>query len=326
MLEGAGYSILLPLSRGSFCPEIYLFAADSHTCTLGALGAFATGLGRSNIVSLWALGEVWLRVPESMRVMLTGKKQEWVVGKDVALEILRLIGTEGARYCSVEFCGEGVSNLRMSDRFSVCNMMAEAGAKNAIFAYDEITENYLSKIDLKRQYKKKESDSDAEYAKEIEIDLSNLSPLVAKPHLPSNVVRVEELGNTFIDQAFIGSCANGTIHDLRMGARILNGRRVHRDVRLIVSPGTQRIYREAIEEGIIKTMLESGAIIGPPTCGPCAGIHMGVIGKFERAISSSNRNFVGRMGDPESEVYISNPSVVAASAVAGRIIHPKEIL
>ncbi len=321
-----GIQHLVAAEEGLVLPGDLYVGADSHTCTLGALGAFAAGVGRSNIVSLWALGEVWLKVPESIRVILWGKKGDWIVGKDIALDLLNRIGLEGAIYCSIEFTGETLSQLSMSDRFSLCNLSVEAGAKNGIVPPDKITIEWLKKYKSKRVYKLYQSDPNACYRATYEIDISKLSPRVAKPNLPSNVVGVEELSDTPIDQAFIGSCTNGSIEDLRMAARVLAGKRINRNVRLIISPGTQKIYFEALNEGLLKIFLEANSIIGPPTCGPCAGLHMGVLGKFKRAISSTNRNFIGRMGDPESEVYLANPAVVAASAIAGKIIHPKEVI
>jgi len=320
-----GIQHLVAAQEGFVLPGDLFVAADSHTCTLGALGAFTAGLGRSNISSVWALGKVWLKVPESIKVVFFGERDPWVAGKDMAMDFISRIGLDGAIYCSIEYSGDAVAALPMSDRLTLCNMSVEAGAKNGIVPPDTVTLEWIRGKAV-RPYKMYQSDLDATYREVYEIDVARLTPRVAKPHSPSNVVGVEELADTPIDQAFIGSCTNSSIEDLRVVAKVLKGKTIDKNVRMIIIPGTQKIYSAALKEGLLHIFLEAEAIVGPATCGPCAGLHMGVLGKFERAISSTNRNFIGRMGDPESEVYLANPAVVAASAVAGKIIHPEEVI
>ncbi len=302
-----------------------IIGADSHTCTYGALGAFSTGVGSTDLGVVMATGEIWLRVPETIKVVFNGTLNKWICGKDLILYLLKKIGVEGAVYKSLEFSGSTVKELSMSDRFTMANMAVEAGAKNGIFEPDEKARDYLRQAGAKEGIYL-QSDTDAVYEKIIEIDVGEITePQIACPHSPDNVVAVSEVKGIKIDQAFIGSCTNGRIEDLRIAAQILKGRKVAKGVRLIVIPSTPRIYKKAIEEGIINTFLEAGAVIGPPCCGPCLGGHMGILAEGEIAISTTNRNFKGRMGHPESKVYLANPAVVAASSVAGEIISPEEL-
>jgi 3-isopropylmalate/(R)-2-methylmalate dehydratase large subunit len=311
---------LLP-EKGLVLPGDAVIGADSHTCTYGALGAFATGVGSTDAAAAMITGEAWFKVPESMKFVYRGKLRQWVGGKDLILLTIGDIGVDGARYRAMEFTGETIASLPMDDRLSMCNMAIEAGGKNGIVAPDDITLAYV-KGRAKRPYKIYASDADARYCCVKEYDVSQLEPQVALPHLPENVRPVSKVGDVRIDQAVIGSCTNGRISDLRQAAEIFRGRRVAKGVRCIIIPATPLIYRLAMEEGLFEVFLEAGCIISPPTCGPCLGGHMGVLAKGERAIATTNRNFVGRMGHPESEVYLSNPAVAAASAVAGKITHP----
>lgn len=315
--------ILLP-EQGLVVPGDLIIGADSHTCTYGALGAFSTGVGSTDLAFSFATGEIWLKVPENIKFIYKGKLNKWVMGKDLILYTIGKIGVDGALYKAMEFSGEVISKLAIEDRFTMCNMAIEAGAKNGIIEPDKITENYIKKIS-KRKYEFYKSDKDAKYADIIEYDCSKIEPQVAFPHLPSNAKGVSEVKNIKIDQAFIGSCTNGSITDMRISTKILNGKKVHKWTRLIVIPGTPTILKQMIEEGIYKIFLDSGAVIGPPTCGPCLGGHMGVLGPGEVCISTTNRNFLGRMGSTESKVYLANPAIVAASAIAGRISSPEEI-
>lgn len=315
--------ILLP-EQGLVVPGDLIIGADSHTCTYGALGAFSTGVGSTDLAFSFATGEIWLKVPENIKFIYKGKLNKWVMGKDLILYTIGKIGVDGALYKAMEFSGEVISKLAIEDRFTMCNMAIEAGAKNGIIEPDKITENYIKKIS-KRKYEFYKSDKDAKYADIIEYDCSKIEPQVAFPHLPSKSKGISEVKNIKIDQAFIGSCTNGSITDMRISAKILNGKKVHKWTRLIVIPGTPTILKQMIEEGIYKIFLDSGAVIGPPTCGPCLGGHMGVLGPGEVCISTTNRNFLGRMGSTESKVYLANPAIVAASAIAGRISSPEEI-
>jgi len=312
---------LLP-EEGLVLPGDLVVGADSHTCTYGALGAFATGVGSTDLAAAMLTGELWFKVPATIKFILYGKRQKWVGGKDFILHIIGQIGVDGALYQAMEFTGEAVRDLPMADRFTMANMAIEAGGKNGIFAPDEKTQNYV-KGRAKRPYRFYESDADATYVSVMEIDVSRLEPQVALPHLPSNVKRVGELDSITIDQAYIGSCTNGRIEDLRQAAEVLKGRKAHPYVRLIIVPATPRVYRAALKEGLIEIFLEAGAIVSPPTCGACLGGHMGILARGERAIATTNRNFIGRMGHPESEVYLANPAVAAASAVAGKIVSPE---
>ena len=292
--------------------------ADSHTCTYGALGAFSTGVGSTDMGCGMITGQAWFKVPSAIKIELTGKLSKWVSGKDVILHIIGMIGVDGALYRSMEFAGDGVASLSMDDRFSIANMAIEAGAKNGIFPVDDQTIAYM-KEHSQKEYKIFEADEDAEYDEVIKIDLSTLKPTVAFPHLPENTKTVDEAGEVTIDQVVIGSCTNGRISDLREAASVLKGRKVADGIRAIVIPATQSIYMQAIEEG------EAGAVVSTPTCGPCLGGHMGCLAKGERAVSTTNRNFVGRMGHVESEVYLASPAVAAASAVTGKISQPSDL-
>lgn len=314
---------LLP-EKGIVLPGDLVIGADSHTCTYGALGAFATGVGSSDIASCYITGEAWFKVPESMKFIIKGKKKPFVYGKDIILYIIGKIGVDGALYRAMEFTGEAIKDLSMDSRFSIANMAIEAGGKNGIIAPDEITINYV-KERAKRDFKIYQSDRDAKYVFEMEIDLKDVDPQVAFPHLPENTRSVYSAGNVTIDQVVIGSCTNGRMEDMRIAAKILKGRKVAPYVRLIIIPATQQIYRDCIKEGLTDIFLDAGAAVSTPTCGPCLGGHMGILAKGERAIATTNRNFVGRMGHPESEVYLSNTAVAAASAVLGRIGSPEEL-
>jgi len=300
-----------------------IIGADSHTCTYGALGAFSTGVGSTDMGAGMARGEAWFKVPEAIKFEITGEMGPWVSGKDVILHIIGMIGVDGALYKSMEFSGDGLKNLTMDDRFTIANMAIEAGAKNGIFAVDEKTVEYM-KEHSDRNYKIYEPDEDAEYSKVIRIDLSKIRPTVSFPHIPDNTRTIDEVGDIKIDQVVIGSCTNGRISDLRAAAKVLKGRKVNKNVRAIIFPATQKIYLDAIREGLIEIFIEAGAVVSTPTCGPCLGGHMGVLAAGERAVSTTNRNFVGRMGHPESEVYLASPAVAAASAITGRISSPEE--
>ncbi|MCX7991591.1 MAG: 3-isopropylmalate dehydratase large subunit [Proteobacteria bacterium] len=314
---------LLP-EKGIVLPGDLVIGADSHTCTYGALGAFATGVGSSDIAACYMTGEAWFKVPESMKFVIKGKKRPFVYGKDIILYIIGRIGVDGALYRAMEFTGEAIKDLSMDSRFSITNMAIEAGGKNGIIPADEVTISYV-KERATRDFKIYQSDKDAKYVFEMEIDLKDVEPQVAFPHLPENTRPVSMAGNVTIDQVVIGSCTNGRMEDMRVAAKILKGRKVAPYVRLIIIPATQQIYRDCIKEGLTEIFLDAGAAVSTPTCGPCLGGHMGILAKGERAIATTNRNFVGRMGHPESEVYLSNPAVAAASAVLGRIGSPEEL-
>ena len=314
---------LLP-EKGLIVAGETCIGADSHTCTYGALGAFSTGVGSTDMGAGMMTGKAWFKVPSAIKIILTGKPSKWVSGKDVILHIIGQIGVDGAPYKSMEFTGDGIKNLTMDDRFSIANMAIEAGAKNGIFPVDELTIEYM-KEHSKKEYTVYEADEDAVYDEVITVDLAALEPTVAFPHLPENTRVVREAGEVKIDQVVIGSCTNGRIGDLRTAAKVLEGRHVAPGVRVIVFPATQKIYLQAIEEGLIQTFIKAGAIVSTPTCGPCLGGHMGVLAAGERAVSTTNRNFVGRMGHVESEVYLASPAVAAASAVTGKISEPAEL-
>jgi 3-isopropylmalate/(R)-2-methylmalate dehydratase large subunit len=314
---------LLP-EKGLVVAGDVVIGADSHTCTYGALGAFSTGVGSTDMAAGMATGKAWFKVPSALRFVLTGKPAKWVSGKDVILHIIGKIGVDGALYKSMEFVGDGIRNLSMDDRFAMANMAIEAGAKNGIFPVDEFAIEYMKEHSIK-EYQVYEADSDAEYDETYEIDLSSLRPTVAFPHLPENTHTIDEVGEIKIDQVVIGSCTNGRIEDLRIAAKVLEGRRVAKGLRVIVFPATQSIYLQAMEEGLLATFIKAGAVVSTPTCGPCLGGHMGILAAGERAIATTNRNFVGRMGHVNSEVYLASPAVAAASAVTGRISGPKEL-
>ncbi len=314
---------LLP-DQGLVVPGDVVIGADSHTCTYGALGAFSTGVGSTDLAAAYALGEVWLKVPEAIKFVFYGELPKWVGGKDLILYAIGKIGVDGALYSTMEFTGETIRSLPMHGRFTMCNMAIEAGGKNGIIQPDEITMEYVNGRG-KRPSKIYESDADATYREVIEIDCSKLEPQVSFPHLPENAKPISQVGNVVIDQSVIGSCTNGRIEDLREAAGILRGRQVHNNVRLIVIPGTQEIYLQAVREGLAEVFVESGAAFSTPTCGPCLGGHMGVLAAGERAIATTNRNFVGRMGHVKSEVYLAGPAIAAASAVLGRIGSPEEL-
>lgn len=299
-----------------------VIGADSHTCTYGALGAFSTGIGSTDMAAGMATGQCWFKVPSALKFVLKGKPAKWVSGKDIILHIIGMIGVDGALYKSMEFVGDGLQYLSMDDRFTMANMAIEAGGKNGIFPVDEKTEEYL-KEHAQREWKKYEADEDAEYDAVYEIDLSTLRPTVSFPHLPDNTRTIDNTGDVAIDQVVIGSCTNGRISDLRIARDILKGKKVKKGIRCIVFPGTQKIYLQALEEGIIKDLVEAGAVVSTPTCGPCLGGHMGILAAGERAVSTTNRNFVGRMGHVESEVYLASPAVAAASAITGKITDPE---
>ena len=316
--------VLLP-EQGLVTAGDAVIGADSHTCTYGALGAFSTGVGSTDMACGMATGKAWFKVPPAISVNLTGTKRRFVSGKDIILHLIGKIGVDGARYCSLEFTGDGIASLSMSDRFCICNMAIEAGAKNGIFPVDAQTLEYLKAHGAKEPVVYA-PDKDAEYIREIEINLPDVTPTVAFPHLPENTRTFDEIGEIPIDQVVIGSCTNGRLEDLRAAAEILKGRKCAENVRVIVIPATQQIYLNAMEEGLLRIFIESGAVVSTPTCGPCLGGYMGILAKGERAVATTNRNFVGRMGHPESEVYLANPAVAAASAVTGRITSPEEVM
>ncbi len=314
---------LLP-EKGLVLPGDLVIGADSHTCTYGALGAFSTGIGSTDMAAAMASGEAWFKVPESIKFIYYGKLPRWVGGKDLILYTIGQIGVDGALYRSMEFTGEAVAELSMDGRFTMANMAIEAGGKNGIFAVDEKTLEYVKGRD-KRNFTVYQSDPDAKYVQTYEWDVSKLEPQVAFPHLPENTRPLSQCGHVSIDQAIIGSCTNGRIEDLREAAYVLKGKKVNPNVRLIIIPGTQAVWRQAMHEGLFDIFLDAGAAISTPTCGPCLGGHMGILAKGERAIATTNRNFVGRMGHPESEVYLAGPAVTAASAILGKIAGPEEV-
>lgn len=317
---------LLP-EQGLVGPGDCIIGADSHTCTYGALGAFSTGVGSTDMAAGMATGKTWFKVPSAIKFILTGKPQGWVTGKDVILHIIGMIGVDGARYKSMEFVGDGVKYLSMDSRLCIANMAIEAGAKNGIFPVDEVTEEYC-KGRFQREPVVYTADEDAEYDETYTIDLSALRPTVSFPHLPENTKTVDEIGETEvkIDQSVIGSCTNGRLEDLRAAAEILKDRKVAKDVRCIIFPGTQTIYLQAMKEGLLEIFIKAGAVVSTPTCGPCLGGHMGILAANEKAVSTTNRNFIGRMGHITSEIYLASPAVAAASAVTGYITDPSKVL
>ena len=315
---------LLP-EKGLVGPGDLVIGADSHTCTYGALGAFSTGVGSTDLAAAFITGCVWLKVPESIKFIYYGKLGKWVTGKDLILHTIGDIGVDGALYKAMEFSGEVISRLPMDDRFTMCNMAIEAGGKSGIIEPDEVTRKYISTEGRRAKGAFFKSDTNAKYCKVCEYDVSKIQPQVSAPHLPSNSGPVNKFKSVKIDQSVIGSCTNGRISDLRIAARILKGKKVASSVRLIVIPATQKIYLQAVEEGLAEIFLKSGAVFSTPSCGPCLGGHLGILAKGERSIATTNRNFRGRMGHPESEVYLSNPAVAAASAIKGRISHPDEV-
>lgn len=314
---------LLP-EKGLVVAGDVVIGADSHTCTYGALGAFSTGVGSTDMAAGMATGKAWFKVPSAIRFNLTGKPAKWISGKDIILHIIGLIGVDGALYKSMEFTGEGIQYLSMDDRFAMANMAIEAGGKNGIFPVDDKTKEYM-KEHSNKEFTVYEADEDAVYDEEYTIDLSTLRPTVAFPHLPENTRTIDEAGEVIIDQVVIGSCTNGRMEDLRIAAKVMKGKHVKKGVRCIVIPATQKIYLEAMEEGLLKIFIEAGAAVSTPTCGPCLGGHMGILAKGEKAVATTNRNFVGRMGHPESEVYLASPAVAAASAIAGKIESPENV-
>jgi 3-isopropylmalate/(R)-2-methylmalate dehydratase large subunit len=314
---------LLP-EEGLVRPGMVIIGADSHTCTYGAMGAFSTGMGSTDLAAAWVTGWTWLKVPESMKFVVTGTLPKWVGGKDIILNILGKIGVDGARYRAMEFAGEAISALDLDGRLSLCNMAVEGGAKNGIIEADSLVEEYLEgRTDT--HYEVHRSDDGAGYVEHLEIDVSRMEPQVARPHSPDNVTDVGDVGDVKVDQAFIGSCTNGRIADLREAAAVLKGRKVDPAVRLIVIPATQAVYSQAMREGLLETFVEAGGAVSTPTCGPCLGGHMGILAEGETAVATSNRNFIGRMGHTGSKVYLANPAVTAASAVLGRIASPAEL-
>lgn len=314
---------LLP-EKGIVVPGDLVIGADSHTCTYGALGAFSTGVGSTDLAAAMITGELWFKVPETMKFVFSGKLKKWVSGKDLILRIIGDIGVDGALYRAMEFTGKAIDSLSMDSRMSMCNMAIEAGAKSGIIAPDAITKAYVEKR-AERPYKFYASDKDAVYSDVKEYDCSKIEPQVACPHLPENTKNVTELKKITIDQVVIGSCTNGRLEDLEVAARLLKGQKIAKYLRLIVIPATPHIYNEAMKKGWFDIFLKAGAVISPPTCGPCLGGHMGILAAGERALATTNRNFVGRMGDVKSEVYLANPAVAAATAIKGRIAHPDEI-
>ena len=314
---------LLP-EKGLVVAGDAVIGADSHTCTYGALGAFSTGVGSTDMAAGMVTGKAWFKVPSAIKFQLVDKPAKWVSGKDVILHIIGMIGVDGALYKSMEFVGEGIRNLSMDDRFTICNMAIEAGGKNGIFPVDELAVEYM-KEHSKREFTVYEADEDAEYDETYVIDLSELKPTVSFPHLPSNTRTIDQVGEVKVDQAVIGSCTNGRIEDMRIAAEVLKGRKIAKGVRCIVIPATQSIYLQAMKEGLLEIFIEAGAVVSTPTCGPCLGGYMGILAAGERCISTTNRNFVGRMGHVDSEVYLASPAVAAASAVAGKIICPCQL-
>ena len=331
-INKCGVEHIFLLEEGLIKPGDLVVGADSHTCTFGAIGCVSLGVGSTDLACAIKEGKVWLKKPETIKFIYKGKLGKWVGGKDLILYTIGKIGVAGALYKVMEFSGPVMRKLKMDDRFTMCNMAVEAGAKTAIIEVDEVTEEYLQTIpQLKNKsflakLKNLFSDEDANYERVVEIDVTNLSPQVACPSLPSNVKPVEELKKVRLNQIVIGSCTNGRISDLRVASKILKGKKVKKDVRVLIIPATRRIYAQAEREGLLKILVEAGCVIIPPTCGPCLGGHMGVLGEGEVGLATTNRNFQGRMGHPESSLYLSSPAVAAASAIKGRITHPQEIL
>ena len=320
--------ILLP-EEALVAPGDVIIGADSHSCTYGALGCFSTGVGSTDLAAVWALGEIWLRVPESMKIVYSGRPGAWVVGKDLILTVIARIGDDGARYMAMEHTGEGLQHLSMDSRLTLTNMAIEAGAKSGIVVPDETTAEYVrtrqAVMGRHREFPMLSSDSDAEYAATVDVDVSAIEPMIARPSLPSLSVPVSEVEATRVDQVFIGSCTNARIEDLRLAAHVLGSNRLAPTVRLMVIPATQRVWKQANEEGLLDLFADAGASVSTPTCGACLGAHMGVLGPGEVCVSTSNRNYVGRMGDPTAQVYLANPAVAMAAAVAGEIVHPSAV-
>ena len=315
--------VILP-EKGIVGPGMLTIGADSHTCTYGAVNGFSTGVGSTDLGVAMATGQAWFKVPKAIKVVLTGKKPKYICGKDVILTLIGMIGVDGALYKAIEFAGEGVAELTMTDRLTISNMAIEAGGKNGIFPFDEITKEYVEGR-VQQPYEAVAPDEDASYEKVIEIDLSKLTPVVAFPHLPGNTHPVSEIDKIKIDQVVIGSCTNGRLEDLRQAAEVLKGHSVHPDVRCIVIPGSQQVYLDAVHEGLVDIFINAGAAVSTPTCGPCLGAHMGIMAAGEKAVSTTNHNFRGRMGHVDSEVYLAGPYVAAASAVLGYIAVPEEV-
>ena len=315
--------VILP-EKGIVGPGMLTIGADSHTCTYGAVNGFSTGVGSTDLGVAMATGEAWFKVPKAIKVVLTGKKPKYICGKDVILTLIGMIGVDGALYKAIEFAGEGVAELTMTDRLTISNMAIEAGGKNGIFPFDEITREDVEGR-VQQPYEPVAADEDAEYEQVVEIDLSKLTPVVAFPHLPGNTHPVSEIGEIKIDQVVIGSCTNGRLEDLQQAAEILAGHTVHPDVRCIIIPGSQQVYLDAMKAGYVETFINAGAAVSTPTCGPCLGAHMGIMAAGEKAVSTTNRNFRGRMGHVDSEVYLAGPYVAAASAILGRIAVPEEV-
>jgi 3-isopropylmalate/(R)-2-methylmalate dehydratase large subunit len=321
--KGGIEHVLLP-EQGLVLPGEVVIGADSHTCTYGALGAFATGMGSTDIAAAMATGDIWMKVPPTLKFVYHGSLGKWVGGKDLILYTIGEVGVDGATYAAMEFTGEAIDNLSMDGRFTMANMAIEAGAKAGLFKVDNKTQLYINSR-TRRSYNVYEPDSDAEYSQVIEYDVSDLEPQVALPHSPANTKPVSQVGDIKIDQAVIGSCTNGRLEDLRVVAQVLKKRKVHPGVRAVIIPGSQQVYSDALAEGLIEIFIQAGAAVSTPTCGPCCGLHMGILADGERCISTTNRNFVGRMGSPKSEVYLAGPAVAAASAVMGRISSPEEV-
>lgn len=314
---------LLP-EKGLVVPGDVVIGADSHTCTYGALGAFSTGVGSTDMAVGMARGVAWFKVPSALKFVLKNKPAKWVSGKDIILHIIGMIGVDGALYKSMEFAGDGLQYLTMDDRFTIANMAIEAGGKNGIFPVDDKTIEYV-KENSNKEWTKFEADEDAEYDAVYEIDLSKLRPTIAFPHLPENTKTVDEAKGLEMDQVVIGSCTNGRISDMRIAAQVLKGKKINPNIRAIILPGTQKVWLQCVEEGLAQIFVEAGCVFSTPTCGPCLGGHMGILAKGERALSTTNRNFIGRMGHPESEVYLASPAVAAASAITGKITDPEEV-
>ncbi len=314
---------LLP-EKGLVVPGDVVIGADSHTCTYGALGAFSTGVGSTDMAVGMARGVAWFKVPSALKFVLKNKPAKWVSGKDIILHISGMIGVDGALYKSREFAGDGLQYLTMDDRFTIANMAIEAGGKNGIFPVDDKTIEYV-KEHSNKEWTKFEADEDAEYDAVYEIDLSKLRPTIAFPHLPENTKTVDEAKGLEMDQVVIGSCTNGRISDMRIAAQVLKGKKINPNIRAIILPGTQKVWLQCVEEGLAQIFVEAGCVFSTPTCGPCLGGHMGILAKGERALSTTNRNFIGRMGHPESEVYLASPAVAAASAITGKITDPEEV-
>ena len=317
--------VILP-EKGFVLPGDVVIGADSHTCTYGAVGAFATGMGSTDIAAAMATGDIWMKVPPTIKFVYNGTLSKWVGGKDLILYTIGDIGVDGALYAAMEFSGEAIEELSMDGRFTMANMAIEAGAKAGLFHVDNKTQLYIKSRAQRDFYLVYEPDIDAEYARVMEYDVSNIEPQVSLPHSPANAVPVSEVGDIEIDQVVIGSCTNGRTDDLRLAAQVLKKKKVHPRVRCIILPGSQQVYLDALNEDLIETFVKAGAAVSTPTCGPCLGGHMGVLADGERCVSTTNRNFVGRMGSPKSEVYLANPAVAAASAIAGRIVGPDDVL